>query len=341
MKGSERPEPARLGEVALGRLMPMHVRVGPRGHIRGAGPTMLKLCRGGELIGARFLDVFELHPLGTTAMIADIGALAGQRLQLVHRASGKALRGHVVPLEGGLGALVNLSFGIQAAAAVRDHDLTNADFAPTDLTVELLYVTEAKAAVMAELAALNRRLQVAREAAEAQALTDALTGLANRRAFDAALGRATDAASRGGADFALLHLDLDLFKSVNDTLGHAAGDFVLSHVAQVLRSVTRRGDIAARVGGDEFVVLMPGLTDAAAVEETGERIIAGIEAPLFFEGKRVRVSGSVGATLSLLYERPDADRMLSDADTALYTSKHEGRGRVTLHAGGHALRAAV
>lgn len=340
MDGTPRLDATQLSAAALGRLMPMFVRVGPGGRIRAAGPTLQKVFGDAPLIGARFFDVFELHPVGTVAMIADVVSLAGRRLQLAIRGSGKVLRGHVVPLEDGQGALVNLSFGIQAAAAVREHALTNADFAPTDLTIELLYVTEAKAAVMAELAAINRRLQAAREAAETQALTDVLTGLANRRALDAALARAIAAARRSGPAFSLLHLDLDLFKSVNDTLGHAAGDFVLSHVAKVLGSVTRRGDLAARVGGDEFLLLMPGLTAPSAVLETAGRVIFGLEVPLVFEGQPCRISGSIGATVSDFYDLPDPDRMLSDADAALYASKRNGRGRVTLHRPVGALRAA-
>jgi len=222
--------------------------------------------------------------------------------------------------------IVNLSFGIATAEAVRDHALTNADFAPTDLTVELLYLTEVKAAVMEELAALNARLRAAQRAAEEQALTDALTGLANRRAFDTALGRVLDAALWGGKDFALLHLDLDFFKAVNDTLAHAAGDLVLPHVAAVLRGAMRKQDTVARVGGDEFVLILPGPVDEAMITTIARRIIAELEMPVTFEGEPCRISGSIGATLSTLYERPDADRMLSDADTALYVSKRRGRG---------------
>src|SRR5690606_25524563 len=130
-------------------------------------------------------------------------------------------------------------FGIAAAEAVRRHALSNADFAPTDLTVELLYLTEVKAAVMSELAALNQRLQDSRREAEAQALTDPLTGLANRRAFEKGLAEAVDMARRGQG-FVLMHLDLDYFKTVNDTLGYAAGDHVLAEVAHALRAETRR-----------------------------------------------------------------------------------------------------
>ncbi len=332
MDGKLPGDRAALAVAELGRLMPMFLWVTPAGRVRAAGPTLSKVCGAGPLVGARFLDLFELtRPLPVTTM-DELVRVGGQRLQVrLRHGAQTVLRGQIVPLADGQGTLVNLSFGFAVAEAVRDHRLTDADFAATDLTVELLYLTEAKAAVMDELAALNRRLGLARNAAEAQALTDALTGLANRRALDSALARAVDAAARGRRGFALLHLDLDLFKAVNDTLGHAAGDHVLTRVAAVLRGQTRKQDTVARVGGDEFVLLLPGHVDVAQVDAVARRIIAGIEVPSTFNGRPCRISGSLGATLSTFYAVPDADRMLSDADTALYLSKRRGRGRAAIH----------
>lgn len=335
MDGNPHGDPALVGEADLGRLMPMFLWVAPSGHIRAVGPTLAKLCGGVVLVGLRFLDLFEIRKPQPARSMDEVRRLAGQRLHLgLREPPHTGLRGLAVPLQDGQGMIVNLSFGIAAAEAVRDHALTNADFAPTDLTVELLYLTEVKAAVMEELAALNARLQAAQRAAEQQALTDALTGLANRRALDNALGRALDAATRGGKDFALLHLDLDFFKAVNDTLGHAAGDLVLTHAAAVLRGATRKQDTVARVGGDEFVMILPGPVDEAMITTIARRIIAELEAPVMFEGAPCRISGSIGATLSRLYDRPDADRMLSDADTALYVSKRRGRAQCTVYVPG-------
>lgn len=340
-----------LGADDLGRLMPMYLRLSASGHVLAAGPTLTRLCAGadeaglagseltgtglteaggdgGSILGLRFLELFDIRKPQRVDSLSGLRRLAGQRLHLaLRRAPRTALRGIAVPLTGGEGMLVNLSFGISAAEAVREHALTHADFAPTDLTVELLYLTEVKAAVMAELAALNRRLREAQATAEAQALSDALTGLANRRALDQALARAV----AGGTDFTLLHLDLDLFKAVNDTFGHAAGDKVLIHVASVLRSVLRKHDVAARVGGDEFVLILRGTVGRDQIAQLATRLIAGIEAPVPFEGKACRVSASIGVTQSCLYDHPDPDRMLSDADSALYASKRQGRARCSFH----------
>lgn len=317
---------ALLGADALGRLMPMYIWITPTGLIRAVGPTIAKLCTRSP-VGGRFIDWFSMAKPRILRSMADVQALEGQRVLLTLSESGTPLRGQVQPLSGGQGWILNLSFGIAVADAVRDHRLTNADFAPTDLTVELLYLTEVKAAVMSELGALLKRLEASRAASETQALTDALTGLANRRAFEGELARACHMAARGEGAFALLHLDLDYFKTVNDTLGHAAGDLVLTTVADVLREEIRRSDLAARVGGDEFVILLTGERDGEKARKVAERIISELERPIMYEDRPCRISGSIGISLSTAYPLPDAERMLADADAALYEAKRAGRGR--------------
>jgi len=331
MDGQAITDAALVGAEALGRLMPMYLWVTPTGLIRAAGPTLAKLCGGQALIGQRFLDRFQVDRPRMLNSMADVQALEGQRITLsLRNGTGTGLRGQTQPLGGGQGWLMNLSFGISVADAVREHRLTNADFAPTDLTVELLYLTEVKAAVMAELAALNARLQQAHSLAETRALTDALTGLANRRALDADLARECQLFARGGPGFALLHLDLDFFKAVNDTLGHAAGDFVLAEAAHILREETRKSDTVARVGGDEFVVILRGETDPDHTARVAARIISELERPIIFEGQPCRISGSIGVTLSTSYHPPEPERMHAHADEALYASKRGGRGRGTV-----------
>jgi len=179
---------------------------------------------------------------------------------------------------------------------------------------------------MDESRRLNERLHGARLAAEEQAIPDTLTGLRNRRAMDQSLA---GLAARG-SEFALMHLDLDYFKTVNDTHGHAAGDHVLQAAARVLLDETRHGDTVARVGGDEFVLIFPGLVDEVRLARIAGRIVKRLEEPVEFQGKTCRISGSIGFTTSRFYEVPDLDQMLSDADVALYASKHKGRACTTM-----------
>lgn len=328
MDGQPIQDAALVGSEALGRLMPMYLWITPTGLIRATGPTLSKLCPGETLVGKRFLDRFQVDKPRALHSMADVHALEGQRIMLSLRGeAGTSLRGQAQPLSGGQGWLLNLSFGISVADAVRDHRLTNGDFAPTDLTVELLYLTEVKAAVMGELAALNARLQAAQREAEARALTDALTGLANRRALDSELARECQLAARGAAPFALMHLDLDYFKAVNDTLGHAAGDHVLVNVATVLRRETRKTDTVARVGGDEFVLILRGEACAESARLIGERIIAELERPILYEGNTCRVSGSIGAVLVTSGVPGNPEELHAVADEATYAAKRAGRGR--------------
>ena len=315
-----------LDPPALSRLMPLHLHVGPDGRVRGSGPTLAKLFDRTPIAGSGFAELFEVQRPRGLADLDDLSRLAGGRIRLALRQPPHTgFKGIAVALGGGAGWLFNLSFGIGVAEAVREHRLTDADFAATDLAVEMLYLIEAKTAVLDELRRLNLRLQNAKSAAEELALTDTLTGLRNRRAMDEALALATAT----GTAFGLIHIDLDWFKQVNDTLGHAAGDHVLVHVAGILRDETRGGDTVARVGGDEFVVVFPGLTDAAVLDRIAGRILTRIEAPIDYEGAPCKISASIGVTNSALYPNPDPDCLLVDADRALYASKRAGRGRIT------------
>ncbi|MCV2868786.1 diguanylate cyclase [Defluviimonas sp. WL0002] len=311
--------------------MPMHVVVSCDGQIMSVGPTLQRVCGALTLVGRQFLEVFEVTRPERASTMRALLKLADRKIVLRFRARpSRQLRGHLVCLARGEGALVNLSFGINAVDAARDHGLNHSDFAPTDLTVEMLYLTEVKSAVMDELKSLNHRLQSARRAAEAQAMTDALTGLANRRAFDAALDRAVASAARG-APFSLFHLDLDRFKQVNDTLGHAAGDRVLAEVARVLRAQIRQSDMVARIGGDEFMAIVTGAGDLESLRRISHRIIAGIERPIDYDGTLCRISCSIGVAWSVAYDSPTARTMTEGADAALYQSKNGGRGRATIH----------
>lgn len=317
---SHGPDPAELAPV-LDVLCPMHLLLGPAGEVLHAGPTLARLRPQTRLKGASVLDIFEVTRPRQIAAWEDLRPLQGKILHLVFRDHPMtAFKGCLAAT--GQGMVLNLSFGISIMDALRDYALTAADFAATDMTVELLYLFEAKSAAMEESRKLNLRLRGAMVAAEAQALTDTLTGLSNRRALDHLLERLC----HGREPFAAMHLDLDHFKAVNDTLGHAAGDHVLRHVAIILTEETRSGDTVARIGGDEFVLVFPKLQDRAMLDTIAQRIIARLCQPIPYCDTHCHISGSIGTVLSGDYDRLDMGRMMADADAALYRSKKAGRG---------------
>ncbi|SFC70036.1 GGDEF domain-containing protein [Tropicimonas isoalkanivorans] len=330
--GGREPEEAEAGTLPLGfealdRFMPMHVIVAADGLIRRVGPTWLRLRPRGELIGRAFLEVFELRRPTGIQNVTELPNRDGGRFSTAFRKGARgSFKGLAVHLGPEAGLLANLSFGISVLEAVETYDLSAKDFAETDLAVEMLYLVEAKSAAMAESKKLNQRLRSAKVAAEEQAFTDTLTGLKNRRAMNHVLMQLRSAR----IPFGLLHVDLDYFKQVNDTYGHAAGDEVLQSVARVLVSETRREDTVARAGGDEFVLILRDLADVSQLHEIAHRIISSLERPIPYNGKMCRISASVGLTTSEIRPGASIDQLLEDVDGALYASKRAGRGRCTV-----------
>lgn len=168
----------------------------------------------------------------------------------------------------------------------------------------------------------RRRLSQEEEAAR----TDGLTGLFNRRAFDEELEAFVKRASAIGRGLALLAIDLDHFKPVNDKLGHAAGDFVLTEVGKILREKVRRTDLPCRIGGDEFVVLLSDLPERVA-REKAEVLCAAIGSfPHPGNDQGIRITTTMGGTMFVPGESPEAFRRR--ADEALYDAKRAGRNRI-------------
>jgi diguanylate cyclase (GGDEF)-like protein len=154
---------------------------------------------------------------------------------------------------------------------------------------------------------------------------DALTELPNRLLFHQRLGEALARIVRGG-NFAVLCLDLDHFKDVNDTLGHPVGDLLLKMVAERLSNCLREIDLVARLGGDEFAVIMPSVEDARDIEALASRIIDVLGEPYEIQGQQIIVGASIGIALAPC-DGAAADALLRNADIAMYRAKADGRGR--------------
>ncbi len=158
-----------------------------------------------------------------------------------------------------------------------------------------------------------------------QALHDALTDLPNRTLLHDRLAHAIHSAAREHTPLALFLIDLDRFKDVNDTLGHAVGDVLLQRVATRLRDALRASDTVARLGGDEFAVLVPG-ADAAQATQTADKLLAALAESVTIEGQRLTVGGSLGIAFHPAHGA-DAGGLLRHADIAMYVAKRAGGGR--------------
>jgi diguanylate cyclase (GGDEF)-like protein/PAS domain S-box-containing protein len=173
-----------------------------------------------------------------------------------------------------------------------------------------------------------------RKAAEEKILrlarTDPLTGLANRATFAERLHLAFNASRRGGSSIAVLYLDLDHFKDVNDTLGHPMGDSLLTTVAARLLSAVRETDLVARFGGDEFAILQADVGDPAVAGALAEKIRLSLDRPYVLDGNILNLTTSIGVA-PLGADTVEADAMLAQADLALYRAKEEGRNQYRFH----------
>jgi len=155
-------------------------------------------------------------------------------------------------------------------------------------------------------------------------LIDPLTGLPNRRYFDQKLREAISRSHRTGNSMALMFLDIDYFKSINDSLGHGAGDQVLSEFARRIRAVVRTSDFVARLAGDEFVIVLEDLTDHAEAQTVAEKLLMAIREPMVIANRNILVTSSIGLAFNDA-QALSSDSLINQADKALYVAKEAGR----------------
>ncbi|MCR6499157.1 EAL domain-containing protein [Shinella sp. CPCC 101442] len=254
-----------------------------------------------------------IHPDDRDAIVENVGRCIQQGLPYVHearvmladgeirhvRSVGKIHHGH-----GGARKLVGLAF---------------------DVTEDVILKERLKAA-KEQADAKNIELEQAKDRIEHNALHDPLTGLGNRRMLDDELTGIAELSQTTDVRIAILHIDLDRFKQINDTLGHAAGDALLVHASEVLRASTRKGDLVARIGGDEFVVVVTDTIDPSYLSTLARRIITLMQQPVEYEGHLCRFGVSIGVALAEGHSINTA-KLLVNADIALYRAKAMGRNR--------------
>ena len=253
------------------------------------------------------IETLESAP-GCTAVLLDLGLPDGQGLDALHALRPHAAHCPIVVLTGDDTETV----GLAAVAAGAQDFLLKGSFDAARLRRCIGFAGQRK---RMELAMLLRSLQ------------DDLTGLPRRALL---IDRLQEALKRGARDHtagALLFVDLDHFKQINDQHGHAAGDAVLRWVADRLRTAVRASDTAARVGGDEFVVLLPTLAHAVDALTVGAKLLAALAQRCEYGGHVVPVSASVGVA-HFQGTGETAAQVMHRADLAMYAAKNAGRGRI-------------
>jgi diguanylate cyclase (GGDEF)-like protein len=195
-------------------------------------------------------------------------------------------------------------------------------------TICILVLTLGISALDAHFAAHNATLANALQAANEQlrnlALYDSLTGLPNRMLLDDRMAQAATRAERGRKFFALMFVDLDRFKPVNDSFGHGVGDELLKIVAQRLNGCLRKADTVARTGGDEFVVLLSEIREPKDAAIVGGKILDELSRPFFIDRHEVNISGSIGISV-YPNDGKDVNTLKANADVAMYHAKRDGR----------------
>jgi diguanylate cyclase (GGDEF)-like protein len=281
---------------------------------------------------------------------ADFAAQAARSLDLLLKAriDGFSARAHRVELTSGLAALLGaylfVGFYLSVTRPIRRIVATLHAVAAGDLTRRVSVDTQDELSYVAR--ALNEtvtRTESATARLAEQATHDILTGLPNRALFLDRLGQALARSRRDGALLAVLFIDLDRFKPINDSLGHRTGDEVLGVIAARLTALLRGADTVARLAGDEFVVICEGLAVADSAVKVGELVVMELSRPIMIAAGAAAREVSVGASVGVAYADGHAEviaaDLVRDADVAMYRAKQCGRGRVEVF--DDALRIAV
>jgi diguanylate cyclase (GGDEF)-like protein len=330
--------------LALGSVLPFYVS-----HI--LAPLLLDLCAVLVFVAARVFNRGSIDPYRIVASVAawfallviagvysreQFAAVLGVGISggLYATAAGEFWLGRNEELRGRLpiiGLLVSFSIAllllaVQFATASKFSPAPSMSLLGIINFVGLLYAVGVTTFLVIMLKGRNE------EKYRISALVDPLTGLGNRRAFMDRAQRMFDRHGHDGSPVALLAFDLDRFKRINDTFGHAIGDQVLCVFANILSSALRSSNILARIGGEEFVAVVPGASDEAAMAIAGRIANAFQDAAEFLDGQKIEATVSVGVATNCGRMCNVAD-VLASADGALYQAKHAGRNRVVLAPG--------
>lgn len=315
----------------LRRLVPFYLLIDTDGCVQLAGHALSKVLGDQDVIGRSVFDILKIVKPRVMDKDRAFRDVLGQRLKAelhcLKGAASSAMFGMAFPVEFATGSHVLLTFtpGVNARSFVEHHGLNMTDFGPVDGSADLLPLLAMQAQMLEDSQQNSRNLAAARDAAEHLANHDVLTGLPNRRAL---MTKLEDALAKGPV--CVMHLDLDRFKEINDTYGHAAGDAALKHATKAMTELFDGQGLCARLGGDEFVAFFTDdLTDADLRDMSGA-LLTRLSEPFSFEKEHLTIGASIGLAMSTRPDPLTPDSILHHADLALYEVKRSGRGRIAL-----------
>jgi diguanylate cyclase (GGDEF)-like protein len=287
-------------------------------------------------------DIFVAVALLTISVGLVLPGMISHAIGQVARAADRLATGTLADLTRAMEALANGNLDAAQARVTVEPVVVYTKDEVGAMAASFNFMQEEAAGVAASLEGARRGLSEAREGLEQMAFNDALTGLANRGMFQRILELELARAARTGGGVAVLYVDLDDFKLVNDSFGHSLGDDLLRDVARRLELVTRDHDTVARTGGDEFLVVLGGFDPGRAsdvesviafAEDMAERIRRTLQEPFELAGSEVRVSACTGASIYPI-DADDVENLLKHADIAMYEAKRRGRGSYHVYARG-------
>lgn len=328
---SRRDQRLHLSLDEIDALSPFYIWTDRDGRIQGHGRTFNYLFDKQVLTGAPIASHFSfVRPKIEGPQKLDRSV---QRVKLATCAPEGEVNfgfsGLVLRLDDPPGYLFMLTPGMEVQKLIELYDLKAGDLSAVDGSTDLLVLLQAQKQMMFDAMDNAARVDAARKEAEARANSDPLTGLLNRRGLTSRLDGILHAGDT--MPCGLIHIDLDRFKTINDTHGHAAGDAILIHVAKALSSTVFEPSFAGRLGGDEFVVVVPGEARTAGLVEMSERLNDLLSTPMSWNGLKLKTGATFGITAVTDETKVTLDDLLHQADMALLEGKRKGRGRISVY----------
>ena len=314
-----------LSRENLDNLMPNSFVTDTTGRFIHTGQVMCKLRKRTACVDTNLTNLFTLNDSSAGGWRWALQNAGQYRVDL-HDGRAKHLKLHLCPLEDRASILGCVVIGAGFIRQMDALNITDADLRSYGSAMDMFFLLEMQRLFLNQTERSAERLDAARNQALLDSQKDALTGIDNRRVFEQHVQNLSETIQF--KPFALILIDLDGFKAINDTHGHPTGDAVLQVVAKRLRGAIRKSDMIARLGGDEFGAVFYDINDATPLKQICANLIALIESPIMVHDLQCMVSASIG--VGYITRPNDIEIWLKQTDDALYKAKSDGKGRAQI-----------